>query len=112
MNRNGLLLWVLGGIGVLLTYAAVKNATPQSVLATQLGVGAGRVAINPTAAALPATGTSTPASGTTDIYTPNGLSTSVPNAYATSPNTYKQYGGANGKGISGGGGGGGGGGGI
>jgi hypothetical protein len=37
MGNNGLILWVLGGTGVLFIYAAYKNQTPQSVLLNHLG---------------------------------------------------------------------------
>lgn len=57
MNRNGLLLWILSGAGVLFVYSAVKNVTPQSVLTAQLGTGVGRVPISGT---LPTTPTLTP----------------------------------------------------
>ena len=50
MNRNGLLIWVLAGAGILFLYAGIKNVTPQSVLTAQLGNG-GRVAINASAPA-------------------------------------------------------------
>lgn len=46
MNRNGLLLWITAGAGVLFLYSALTNVTPQSVITTQLGTGE-RVPINP-----------------------------------------------------------------
>lgn len=56
MTKNGLLLWVVAGAGVLFLYSAVTNTTPQSVLASQLGK-AGRVPIS--TGTLPATETET-----------------------------------------------------
>ena len=35
-TQNGLLLWVLGGAGVLFLYAAYKNQNPQTILANHL----------------------------------------------------------------------------
>lgn len=45
MNRNGLLIWIVSGAGVLFLYSAIKNVTPQSVILAQLN-GTGRVAIS------------------------------------------------------------------
>lgn len=35
--KNGFLLWMLGGTGVILLYSAVVNGTPQSVILKSLG---------------------------------------------------------------------------
>jgi hypothetical protein len=37
-GKNGLVLWVLGGTGVLFLYSAYKAKSPQEVLISHLGV--------------------------------------------------------------------------
>lgn len=49
-GKNGLILWVLGGTGVLFMYSAYKARSPQDVLLTHLG------AKGKTPAAAPSTG--------------------------------------------------------
>lgn len=36
MNKNGLVLWILAGAGVLFIYAAYKNQNPQTIIANHL----------------------------------------------------------------------------
>lgn len=44
-TQNGLLLWVLGGAGVLFLYAAYKNQNPQTILLNHLqGTATGKTA--------------------------------------------------------------------
>lgn len=58
-GKSGLILWVLGGTGVLLMYSAYKNRKPQEVLAAHLAGTSGGSPGDGTAATAPGTSTTT-----------------------------------------------------
>lgn len=73
MNQNGLVLWVLGGAGVTLLYAAYKGKSPLTVLTNHVaGGGATPAPVPPPATPAPSASTQ-PASG----YSINGTSYTV-----------------------------------
>jgi len=81
-SRDGLLLWVLGGAGILFLYAAWSKQHPADVLGKTLGT-------KPTAPDVPA-GSAPPVHGGPATVQPAAAFTSrlpvpVPDAYATVP---------------------------
>lgn len=102
-GKNGLILWVLGGAGILFLYSAYTKKSPQAVLASTLG---GPLA--PTATQSSGGGSASPpvsresvdggpvsfstapdSTGLNYLFDLNGnMAGVVPNAYQTSPNTY------------------------
>lgn len=111
-NENGLMLWVLGGSGVVLIYAAYKGASPLSVIQNHIsGSGTKPLTLADTVTTNPGQGTipvapdqtyggqysanqTADASGTQYVYDSNGnVVGTVPKAYAGSPGTYMGSGG-------------------
>jgi hypothetical protein len=76
MEKNGLILWLLLGTGVLLMYSAYKNVMPISLLLQELGQSQ---TVTPIAAI-------TPEQGPVSL-TPNGkaVPASVPSGYMDGP---------------------------
>lgn len=46
-GKNGLILWILGGTGVLFLYSAYKAKSPQEVLLTHLGAASKTPVVKP-----------------------------------------------------------------
>lgn len=98
-GTDGMVLWVLGGVGVTLIYSAIKHKSPLSVLTNHLSGSSATDAgtADATASAAPASYTSSgvPYSvgmapdGTQYVYDGNGNPLSVlPANYSNSPSTY------------------------
>jgi hypothetical protein len=92
-GRDGLLLWVLGGAGVLFLYAAYTKQHPAAVLSKTLGTGADTSASNPlnqreSSAPVPFEG-QRPVVRSGNLYDANGnMIGVVPKGYADNPGTY------------------------
>lgn len=89
-GRDGLLLWVLGGAGVLFLYAAYTKQHPAAVLSKTLGT-APEAAGNATAQQSPGTTPTLmrPVVDTGNLYDANGNMVGVvPKAYGNTQNTY------------------------
>lgn len=93
-GKDGLILWTLGGAGVLFLYAAWSKKSPRAVLASTLGTPAPSA---PQAAPVPAqygqqlpiSYTTAPQSGTQYVFDANGyMVDAVPDPYQNSPHTY------------------------
>lgn len=96
-GKDGLILWTLGGAGVLFLYAAWAKKSPRAVLASTLGAPAPAPAPAAQPAPIPAQyGTQLPASystgshsGTAYLYDSNGLLVdAVPDQYQNTAATY------------------------
>jgi len=92
-GRDGLLLWVLGGAGVLFLYAAYTKQHPAAVLAKTLGTAPDASASDPlnhrdSTAPVPFEG-QRPVVKSGNLYDANGNMVGVvPEQYAQTPGTY------------------------
>lgn len=90
-GRDGLLLWVLGGAGVLFLYAAYTKQHPAAVLSKTLGTDAAATPAPVLGPPDPTTGTimGRPVVRSGNLYDANGNMVGVvPDAYAGAPGTY------------------------
>jgi hypothetical protein len=97
-GKDGLILWTLGGAGVLLLYAAYSNKSPRTVLAKTLGTVPAEAAPSPapagtapgdTSAGSGAPATGRDASGTAYLFDADGnMAGVVPAPYQNTPQLY------------------------
>lgn len=96
-GKDGLILWTLGGAGVLLLYAAYANKSPRAVLASTLGTpaaaapspAAAGTSPGDTSAGSGATGTGRDSSGTAYLFDADGnMAGVIPAPYQSTPHLY------------------------
>ena len=94
-GKDGLILWTLGGAGVLFLYAAYSNKSPRTVLASTLGTATAAAAAPVQAPAAGESGpsgnysTGTDSTGTNYLFDSDGIMAGVvPAPYQGSAATY------------------------
>ena len=95
-GKNGMILWVLGGAGILFLYSAYKAKSPQEVLRNSLNGATGPQTATPIQEFPGTRNTSVPVNyqivpditGSQNVYQNGQMVGQVPDSYAGSPGTY------------------------